>query len=1231
MSGRARWFVAMLLLLALALGSLWLGEFLITRGLDWATKFSGVGAFVLALVTVLLALASAVVRWLRPPRITPAEIEAAMHDLKPPSPRRHTEKKQPMPVRLDVTPAAEAVMSGASSDGARTLLETVDRTDIFAIFSRVPSRRLVVLGTVGAGKSVQVTYLARRLLSNRGQGDPVPIIVRAATWNPNTKLADWIADELIRDNSDLRVPRRVNGRTVTLAHALVTSGGVLPLIDGLDEMPRPSRAEALIKINEYGLSNPLVVTSRTDEYQDAVGAERARAVGRATVFELCPLRAPDIKHYLRETTVALQIGNWARVFERLDAEPDGQLTDTLANPLMLWVASMVYKYADPDELADRALFASRARIERHLLTRFIPTAYADHSEQGSQKKFRCTSQQAQRWLGFLAGDYFISDSDVRYTRRNQNRAPPARDLSWWRLPDAAGKWRLVGIGLRVALLSSLMWALVVWVLSQHGNWSDGAYVGPIHFRDMLLGGPLGRLIRPTVDQLLSFTPSVGLDISQVVATLIQKIKNSSSLTLYVVLLVLATWVGGVQLLSDRRPKRLKIRPTKTVRAALNGIFWCACLTVMTGISILGSKSSPPHTVQAFLRDVVDSRSTWISLLAVSLLGVIWVPSSFTTLTDVSGTTSPAEVLRLDKRADRVVTLSKRSIFAVAVGLYSGPQIALTYTVFAVTATLVGIVLGGQRAFVSRSYTDACLWLACSGRLPWRTMSFLVDAEHDREVLRQVGAAYQFRHIRLEQQLREWWRHRWLERSDRRDELHELIRERLEPRLRELRSRRMRGSAEELEEPVFEQREDKLREKVDADRAGVETDPITFLPRLAESLSNLAFKLHRLGRREKELAVRREIVETYRALAATNSTMFLPDLAESWGALACDLALMGWRQEELAAISDGVDVYRKLALTRPATFSQKLAQSLNSLASGLREHRSQEEELAETSQVVTIYHKLVDVYHELARSNPATFRPKVAESLSDLASTLRRLGRWQDELAAVNEAAGIYRKLGEEQLSAVEIHPQASGDEPAGFLLDRDELRWRLDHLGIRLWKLGQRAEAVVVGEISQMLAASNAWGVQNLTAAQEEVRSARKRDRWPRRQVMKARFYNEVGKRVPVGFIAKLSEANLAHFLPYRAEVLKDLAEVLDTQAFRLQIVGQDKDALDTRNETVDIYREVVNIYRELTKRDPLRFQPDFTEARATLAFQRRMVGQEDATLAATTEALELRRRQGPA
>lgn len=66
-------------------------------------------------------------------------------------------------------------------------------------------------------------------------------------------------------------------------------------------------------------------------------------------------------------------------------------------------------------------------------------------------------------------------------------------------------------------------------------------------------------------------------------------------------------------------------------------------------------------------------------------------------------------------------------------------------------------LGGSAAYVlaltawGQWLTVARFWLPLTRRLPWDTAAFLGDA-YRRGVLQQAGAVYQFRHIRLQQQL-----------------------------------------------------------------------------------------------------------------------------------------------------------------------------------------------------------------------------------------------------------------------------------------------------------------------------------------------------------------------------------------------------------------------------------------------------------------------------------------------
>jgi hypothetical protein len=59
--------------------------------------------------------------------------------------------------------------------------------------------------------------------------------------------------------------------------------------------------------------------------------------------------------------------------------------------------------------------------------------------------------------------------------------------------------------------------------------------------------------------------------------------------------------------------------------------------------------------------------------------------------------------------------------------------------------VLGFTAWGQWVLLSR------IWLPLTGHLPWDTVAFLDDA-YQRGVLRQTGAVYQFRHIRLQHHL-----------------------------------------------------------------------------------------------------------------------------------------------------------------------------------------------------------------------------------------------------------------------------------------------------------------------------------------------------------------------------------------------------------------------------------------------------------------------------------------------
>jgi NACHT domain len=106
------------------------------------------------------------------------------------------------------------------------------------ILDRVPTRRLVVLGEPGSGKTMLLVRLLLDMYAGRAPGSPVPVFTSIASWNPaGQDLWEWFSAQLLIDHPGLAVV--APGGEGTLAQALLTAGLILPLLDGLDEIQRP--------------------------------------------------------------------------------------------------------------------------------------------------------------------------------------------------------------------------------------------------------------------------------------------------------------------------------------------------------------------------------------------------------------------------------------------------------------------------------------------------------------------------------------------------------------------------------------------------------------------------------------------------------------------------------------------------------------------------------------------------------------------------------------------------------------------------------------------------------------------------------------------------------------------------------------------------------------------------------------------------------------------------------
>ena len=186
-------------------------------------------------------------------------------------------------------------------------------------------------------------------------------------------------------------------------------------------------------------------------------------------------------------------------------------------------------------------------------------------------------------------------------------------------------------------------------------------------------------------------------------------------------------------------------------------------------------------------------------------------------------------------------------------------------------------------------------------------------------------------------------------------------------------------------------------------------------RRASSLVSLSQWLAAVGRREEALAAIEEAVTAYRQLARPHPKEFLPDLATSLNSQSVCLSALGRREAALAAIEEAVAIRRELAGARPKEFLPDLAMSLSNQSGCLSELGRREEALAAIEEAVAIDRKLrgfVTIGRELGRISVRqdAFVRYLAGSLNNMANRLLELGRWEEALAAIEEAVTIRRKL-----------------------------------------------------------------------------------------------------------------------------------------------------------------------------------------------------------------------------
>lgn len=326
----------------------------------------------------------------------------------------------PLPVPWAVAHAAvsDDWIGVSPADVSSALRREGQSGDITQLLAQLPSRRLVVLGPPGSGKSVLTMQLVLDLLEQRRSGDPVPVLLPISTWDPLTQsYSQWLVERLTADYPTLARSLAASGETA--ADILVRVGRILPVVDGLDELPQQHRAAALEQINtSLTALDALVLTCRTNEFTTLVRSTE-RVLIRAAVIELQSLQPSTVRDYLlRHSVTSRQGESLARVLDEGIRTP---LRRVLTSPLMVRLFRIAYvdPRGDPLELLDSYRFPNVASIEARLLEFFVAHAASGPRTRGTDLS------QVERWLSFLAADLSRSGR---------------QELSWWDLEKSAPPW-----------------------------------------------------------------------------------------------------------------------------------------------------------------------------------------------------------------------------------------------------------------------------------------------------------------------------------------------------------------------------------------------------------------------------------------------------------------------------------------------------------------------------------------------------------------------------------------------------------------------------------------------------------------------------------------------------------------------------------------------------------------------------------------------------------------------
>lgn len=614
----------------------------------------------------------------------------------------HRGLTSPLPIAVQVRPAdlrmvahpsqwaaaSRAVAVDDPEDIAQMLTGTV--VDIVDLYNRVTTGRLVIVGAPGGGKTSAAVLLLLALYGTPRAEGRIPVWLPLGSWDPQTtSVEQWMAGQIVA----------TYGTPPAVARVLADSGRILPILDGLDEIPAELRPMALAALRSLD-ATPLVITCRTTEYAQAAADF---VLDAAAVVEVVPVDPSTAADYLTHSGTA-DTTRWDPVVAALHAPVPNPCQDVLRNPLMLSLARVVYRSpaSDPGELT---IQPTVDRVEARLLDGLIPAVFG-------RDLADIRPEVAVRWLSFFA-DHLSTLGP--------------RAIGWWRLPRCVPRRQLRTTVVLVYGLIGVAVGLLAWA----------AFVLTAAIPSTEFATELQYNLSMLPTYMLAYSLVCGVsgaftDTAPMPARwlrprpkdLTQRLVNGLKVGLASGTLLGA--LGGVLVYGTDALARADWSMNELLGQAIYGLVFGLALGLVVGVaagltaSFSQQQFQAPTPLSAFKTDIrAGLASGLVAGLTIELAGTLLV--EFNRVYGTSG-------------------------FAAWFAHF------ISNLPYALPLAIGGFVWFASRRCASWPYGFAVALLTYQGAVPPRPLRFLEDA-YRRGVLRQAGMVYEFRHARLAERLR----------------------------------------------------------------------------------------------------------------------------------------------------------------------------------------------------------------------------------------------------------------------------------------------------------------------------------------------------------------------------------------------------------------------------------------------------------------------------------------------